>query len=405
MVMIKSVHFKNFFSFKDCKVDLNRLNVLVGINGVGKSNFIKALRVLKATVLEGALQDLILNQWGGFDAMFFSGNKTVDDAMSNQVELEFEFEQDKLFKYGYHFQEPVYYQISFRKVASSQNFSIFESFHTKHEDTGKRAYRYLQMANGKGYAREGLSADQHTVRYQLDNVSESLLSQLVDKDRYFQIYTLREAIKDIAVYNYFDTTAHSAIRKPMLPTGSIRLSPDGSNLPQILNRIKINSKLQDYPKIIASLHNINPHYVGIDFDFLGSNIELLLDEKGLDKAVHVTHISDGTLRFLCLLSIIFNAQRGAVVCIDEPEVGLHPDMIMEVIGSIHQNNTDTQYVISTHSEHILNDVPVNDLLVFEKADDNNTVVNVFRDKEFVEWASQYSTGKLWRNGDLGGNRY
>ena len=399
--MLKSILFTNFFSFKDIKVELNRLNVLAGINGAGKTNFIKAIKMLKATISEGAMAELILNQWGGFDAICFSGNGI--DA-NPKVELEFEFEPKSLCKYGYHFQEPVYYYISLMKVGSTQNYSIYESFHTK-DESGKRAYQYLKMSKGKGMAREGLSDGQYTVSYELDNPQESLLSQLVDKDRYFQIYTLREAIKDIAVYDHFDTTSHSLIRKPMLPTGSTRLLSDGSNLPQILNKIKINNKQTHYAKLLLSLHSVNPNYVGIDFNPVGTNIELMLDEQGLDRSVHVTHISDGTLHFLCLLSIIYNPQRGAMVCIDEPEVGLHPDMIGEVIESIKDYDKGTQFVISTHSEHILNGVAVSDLLMCEKDGDNASVVNTFREDEFVEWASQYSTGRLWRNGDLGGNRY
>lgn len=398
--MIKSICLKNFFSFKKNIISLNNLNVLVGINGVGKSNFIKALRVLKATITEGDLSDLILNQWGGFDAMCFAGTQRKESAI---VELEFQFDETAIGRYGYHFKEPVYYCISFKKVGSTQNYSIFESFHTKLPN-GKRAYLYLSMKNGKGYAREGLSSEQFTVQYDLENTSESLLCQLVDKDRYFQIYTLREAIKDIVVYNYFDTTAKSAIRKPMLPSGAHRLFPDGSNLPQILNRIKINHK-NDFTKIASSLHAINPQYNGFDFNFVGNNFELLLDEKGLDKAVHVTHISDGTLRFLCLLSIIYNPQRGALICIDEPEVGLHPDMVAEVINAIKVTDPSSQYIISTHSEHILNDIPVSDVLICEKGEENATIINTFRDKEYVEWANHYATGKLWRDGDLGGNRY
>lgn len=402
--MIKSIKFKNFFSIKNAQVQLRSLNVLVGINGVGKSNFIKGLRILRATITEDALPDLILNQWGGLDAMLYAGQRYTQDTFCDNVELEFEFDENILGRYGYHFQEPVYYQIAFKKVEASQNYSIFESFHTK-SATGQRAYQYLKMNNGKGFAREGLSADQHSVKYVLENSSESLLSQLVDKDRYYQIYTLREAIKDIVVYNYFDTTAQSAIRKPMLPTGSVRLASDGGNLPQILNRIKLNSKQIFYPKVIEALTAVNPQYGGIDFNFIGSNIELLLDEKGLDKAVHVSHISDGTLRYLCLLAIVFNPQRGAVVCIDEPEVGLHPDMIGEITESIKQTKNSTQYIISTHSEHLLNGVSVSDVLVCEKEDDNSTKINSFRDAEYIEWASQYATGRLWRNGDLGGNRY
>lgn len=399
--MIKSIVLKNFFSFRDVTIELKQLNVLVGINGVGKSNFIKSLRLLRATIIDGSLTDLIMNQWGGFDAMCFAGGNNTET--SSVIELEFQFDFETLHKYGYSFQEPIYYKIAFKKVASTQNYSLSEMLYTK-SSNGRCAYWYFKMKDGKGYAREGRKTEQHSVNYQLDNTTESLFGQVMDKDRYYQIYTLREAIKDISVYGYFDTTAQSSIRKPMLPIAAIRLAFDGGNLPQILNRIKITSK-KNYNSIIKSLCSINPNYRDIDFNIIGNNIELMLDEKGLDRSVHVTHISDGTLRYLCLLSIICNSQRGALVCIDEPEMGLHPDMINEIVENIQDAASGTQFVISTHSEHILNNISVDDVLVCEKDKDNSTVINTFRDAEFVEWASKYTTGNLWRNGDLGGNVY
>ena len=396
--MIKSVRLKNFFSFASQTILFSNLNVLVGINGAGKSNLIKAIQVLKAVITDGEMSELIINKWGGFDAVHFLGNSKQDA----RFELEFEFDPIVLGQYGYHFQESVFYKIRFCKLASSQNYYICESFHTK--DNDKINYRYMQIDNGKGFVKEGITNNQETVSYELDNASESILCQLIDKDRYYQIYTLREAIKDIAIYTYFDTSAKSLMRKPVSPGLSNRLLTEGINLPLVLNSIKINDK-KNYKGIVEALNAVNPHFKGFDFNILGTSIELLLDESGFNKSVHVTHISDGTLRYLCLLAIIFNGRRGKLVCIDEPEVGLHPDMIGELVQSLKENAPDTQFLISTHNDHILNQFSVNDIIVFEKNDRNGTVARDFKDKEFVEWASQYSTGSLWRNGDLGGNRY
>ena len=397
--MIKSIKLKNFFSFASQEISFGNLNALVGINGAGKSNLIKALQVLKAVIGEGEMSDLLINQWGGYDAVMFLGNADPEAF----IQIEYEFDHEVLARYGYHFQEPVFYSISFHKVASSQNYCLCESFHTRDKE-GKPGYRYLQIKRGKGFVREGRTNEQTTVTYELDNFSESILSQLVDKDRYYQIYTLREAIKDIALYTQFNTTATSPIRKPVLPGFSNRLTSEGANLPQVLNAIKVNDK-PSYGKIMDAITSVNANFKGFDFNFLGTSIELLLDETGLNRAIHVTHISDGTLRYLCLLAIVFNPRRGRLVCIDEPEVGLHPDMLGELMQAIVENAGMTQYIISTHSNLLLNQLPVSDVIVFEKDGQNSSVVRDFRDKEFVEWARQYSTGTLWRNGDLGGNRY
>ena len=144
--MIKSIVLKNFFSFRDITIELKRLNVLVGINGVGKSNFIKSLKLLRATIVDGSLTDLIMNQWGGFDAMCFAEG---DTEISPTIELEYQFDFETLHKYGYSFQEPIYYKIAFKKVASTQNYSLSEMLYTK-SSNGGCAYWYFKMKDGKG---------------------------------------------------------------------------------------------------------------------------------------------------------------------------------------------------------------------------------------------------------------
>ena len=372
--MLNSIEISNFFSFHHEEVKLKGLNALVGINGSGKTNFLKAVYILKAVVTEGGLQDLIINMWGGFDAVFYAGQ--LDPEEKPVVKLKFEFDQSIISKYGYLFTEPVIYQIRLSKVASTQNFSVCETLKTR------SGYTYFRMNRGKGFAMEGASNDQHKVEYQLSDEGDSIFNQLVDKDRYVQIFAIRE----------------------VMPTTAIRLRHDGANLPQLLNKIKINNK-SDYNAIKQALNDVNPNYTGIDFNILGANIELMLEEDSLNRSIHVTHISDGTLRYLCLLAIVFNAQRGELVCIDEPEIGLHPDMVAEIVEGIKSKSFDSQFVVATHSEHVLNQLRVGDVLVFEKDEYNATLVQSFCEDDYEEWAASYATGRLWRNGDLGGNRY
>jgi predicted ATPase len=261
---------------------------------------------------------------------------------------------------------------------------------------------YLKFENGKGFITEQ-TGNIKSVSYLFDG-QESALRFVSDPDRYFALYTLKKAIEDWAIYDYFDTSVQSKIRKPVLPTSERKLQPEGNNLPQILNTIKINDK-QSFQKIIELLNHVNPLYMGIDFNHIGINIELMLEEKKLNKSIHVTHISDGTLRFLCLLSILYNKNRGGLLCIDEPEVGLHPDMISTIADGIKYASKDTQIIIATHSEHVLNAFDLENVRVFEKKEDNSSEVNSFSKQQFEGWYDQFMVGKMWRQNDLGGNRW
>ena len=398
--MIKSIYLKNFFSFKDQKIDFGSTNFLVGINGSGKSNLIKAFRLLKATLTEGDLEELIINKWGGFDAVYFKGG---EDEETPSFTLLFEFDHKVLGEYGYKFLESVFYKVQITKVAGTQNYTVKEKFGNK--AGWEKGYQYFRATSGIGWAREGERTDQqHSVKYALDVMTDSMLSQLKDSDRYPQISTLRKAISDISIYSYFNTTETSPIRKPAAPTSTTKLMADGSNLPQLLNWININYK-KAYKNIKNSLNSINPNITDINFHPISTNIELLLEEDGLNSAVHVAHVSDGTLRFLCLMSIINNPKRGRFVCIDEPEVGLHPDMICEIMEAMEEASEKTQFLITTHSELVLNQTTIDNVIVCEKDDKNVTSIKTFRTEEYKKWAADYSTGNLWRSGDLGGNRY
>lgn len=399
--MIKSIHLKNFFSFKDQKIEFNPTNFLIGINGAGKSNLIKAFRLLKATLTKGEIEKLIINKWGGFDAIYFKGSELDEEPFCS---ITFEFDTNVLNEYGYSLSDTIFYRINIEKISSTQNFTIDESCFTLNEDATKGSALFASK-NGEGMAIEGFGTDQtKVVRYHFDTESDSVLCQLMDSNRYPQISTIRKAIADIAIYNYFNTTESSPIRKPAAPTSATKLVADGSNLPQLLNWININHK-KDYKAIRNSLNAINPNITDIDFHPLNTNIELLLEEEALNSSVHVAHVSDGTLRFLCLMAIIHNPKRGRFVCIDEPEVGLHPDMICEIMEAMEEASETTQFLISTHSELVLNQTTIDNVIVCEKDEENATCIKTFRTEEYKEWAADYSTGNLWRSGDLGGNRY
>ncbi len=399
--MIRSIKLNNFFSFKDCTINLNSgENVLVGINGVGKSNLLKAIKFLKEGVTGVGFKNIIINIWGGFDAIFNYSNDRDQD-----IWIEYELDYNVIKKYGFNFTDNVFYKLTVKKVPYTSNFYIEEYIYQPKENFS-RPWIYLQISNGNGVAfTKPDNKEPPLTRYSgLDPQSSALYKDITDPDRYFALSTIRKAIDDISVYDYFDTTPSSKIRKPVLATSELKLLPDGSNLPQVLNTLNINDKV-NFKEIKKLLHTISESYTNFDFNIVGGNIELMIEEQNLNKSVHVTHISDGTLRFLCLLSILYNAKRGSLICIDEPEVGLHPDMIRTISTAIKHAAETSQILIATHSENILNNFDLESIRVFEKNENNSTCVNSFAKETFKDWYESFSVGKMWRQGDLGGNRY
>lgn len=406
--MIKSIRLTNFFSFRDELIQLNTnsSNIIVGINGSGKSNLFKALSLLKVGVEgngdDNALQEFIISKFGGFDSIYCKS--LSDQGYQNSIGLEFTLEKSYLSKHGpINFKDDVTYKVVLVRKSDTGNYFISEKIESA------SGFIYLDFYNGKGKVSERSgNGDISFVYYDDYNSQELSLSKIseFDKDRYLPIVVLKRALKDVFIYNYFDTTPDSKLRQSMSATSSAKyLSPDGTNLPQILNRIKIGDK-KSYREIQDSLNDVNPFFSGFDFNILGAGVfELMLDEKELNSSVHITHVSDGTIRYLCLLAILYNVKEGAIICIDEPEVGLHPDMILNISRAIKKASASATLIVTTHSVDLLNYFELQNILVFEKDSDNTTVVNKFSNEDFSGWYNDYLPGKMWLSGDLGGKRW
>jgi predicted ATPase len=407
--MIKSIKLTNFFSFKEEEINLNQqANILIGVNGSGKSNLFKAILLLKVGVEgnadDSALRELIVNNWGGFDNIYCKA--ITEGTFQYSIGLEFKLDGEKLSSFGpMRFHDDITYKIIIVKKPSTDNYYVSEKISSPN-------YIYLNFTNGSGHVSERLHdgdspAIQYT-QYNDYNPQELALSKIseFDKDRYLPLVVIKRAIKDIAIYTYFDTTPSSKLRRAMSATsGTKKLLPDGSNLPQILNSIKINNKTS-YKIIQSKVKDVNEMFAGFDFNFLGSGVfELMLDEDELNSSVHITHVSDGTLRYLCLLSILYNPDRGSLICIDEPEVGLHPDMLYNISNAINNESENTTFLIASHSENVLNGFNIDNVRVFEKDESNCTKVKAFSEKDFEGWYEAFSPGSMWREGDLGGKRW
>jgi predicted ATPase len=369
-------------------------NVLIGINGSGKTNLFRLFQMVEYAFSGAGLAKFILERSGGLDNILYHGDRDSD-----KIRIELMLDHQKVNNYGFVFGEDLIYEIELAKVNSTQNYTVTERFSTI------SGFEYLSFKNGKGKLTEISESGKATsIGYDNFDSQELALAKVNDSDRYWPITTLSNAFKEIIVYRYFDTTENSGLRKPVLATSGKKLSSDGSNLIQIINTLKINYK-SDHRKILNALKEVNPNFDGIDLNLVGTQIELMLEEKGLNKSVHVSNLSDGTLRFLCLLSIFCNPQRGGFICIDEPEVGLHPDMLLLIADLAKAAGEESTILLSTHSELLLNHFDLNQIRVFERTEDGGTEVKSFDKGAFSEWFDQYSLGQLWRNGSIGGVRY
>ncbi|MDM8542514.1 AAA family ATPase [Desulfococcaceae bacterium HSG9] len=408
--MISKITLENFFSFRHpTPIDLNPdINILLGINGSGKSNFLKAIQLVYESIIGNGLEKLFLKNWSGFDSVANFNNDAQD-----YIKLAVEFNKNSInhitHNQGFQFPTNPIYEIKIFKSGAT-SYYLKEKLFSKSIKADENDFIYMEMDNTQGIistherGKVGFQKYPQASKQITFKSTEPVLRQISDPEIFYPMFTLKRALEELSVYYYFDTTFNSPVRQPSGYGTETKLLPDGQNLITILNNIK-NSHSLDYNKIEEAIKKINPDFKAINFAFLGSKLYLVLREKCLTKSVSIEHISDGTIRYLLLLSILFNPQQGNLVCIEEPETSLHPDMINTIADAIKQASKNTQLLITTHSPLLLNSYEIDNILIFEKNADNATKVGVKSPDEFDDYIDDFLVGQAWLQGLIGGKRW
>ena len=180
------------------------------------------------------------------------------------------------------------------------------------------------------------------------------------------------------------------------------LLEDCSNLGLILNKWRSNYKVKK--RILELMSELYEGIEDIDVKLEGGTVQLFLVEN--EFMIPATRLSDGTLRFLCLLAILCDPNPGPLICIEEPELGIHTDIIPVIADLLKEASKVTQIIVTTHSEALvdaLTDTPES-VLVCEKYDGSSQLRRLDAN-DLKEWLENYSLGQLWRRGEIGGNRW
>lgn len=375
---------------------------MVGINGSGKSNFFKAIRLLTEGVGGNGISKLIDEELGGIDKVWFKGRT---EGFNSGIELTYKFD------------ETIFKNISVKGLKFVDYYIYLHDFapYPKYV-VGKESINYI-ISGRERPKTVFIRPDQGTYKI-IDFFDELTFDEIpfekIKKDRelafpgisspYMDLEDIKDSISSVGLYTNIDVSKESKIRVSSIPTDKPNLNQDGSNLAQLLNTLK-NKNKSSYDRINESLKSINDNFKGIGIDLNSSNrVELVLHET-FNESIPASNISDGTLKFLCLMAILYNPNRGSVICIDEPELGLHPDMIFTLYEAIEFASETSQVIISTHSAHLLDYFELKQIRVFEKDENNATVVKQLKEKAFEGWYEKFYPGQMWRAGNIGGNRW
>lgn len=387
-MLVHSVKLTNLLSFGECAGDLalGPLNVLIGPNGSGKSNLLEAFELLKNTP-EQLLKPI--REGGGVRDWLWKGGQAAPIASLDVVISNPRGPQN------------LRYSLSFTE--ESQLFKIVDEKIENEEPDAGHSQPYFYYHFNKGRPALNVNGDARTLRLEDVELEKSILAQRKDPDQYPEITYLGKALNKIRLYREWSFGRYTAPRLPQkadLPNDM--LEPDASNLGLVLNRLRRDPMVK--ARLLEALRALYDGIEDYDVQIEGGTVQVFFQEGNF--MVPATRLSDGTLRYLCLLVILCHPNPPPLICIEEPELGLHPDILPTLADLLKEASQRCQIIVTTHSDILVDamtDRPET-ILICEKGEQGTSLKRLNR-KELQPWLEKYRLGELWTRGELGGTRW
>ncbi len=354
--MIDKIEITNFKSIQSLDLSLNDINILIGANGVGKSNFISFFKLIKGVTYSANsnfLQEYAAKN-GRMSNMLFYGLKEASDIIG---------------------------RITFSELAQYESykfsFNIFSDYNDMPEVRNKK---FISTENTINLKKISLSKSRH---------AQEMLNRIL--------------ISNIKNYHFHDTSSDSPLKKIARINDNEFLRENGENLPAFLYFLqeKHPKTLRRIERVISSIapffqsFNLKPDRLNSEF------IQLEWKEKGFDRYQNAQNLSDGTLRFIALATLMLQPNPPETIIIDEPELGLHPSAINKLAGLIRKASAKSQIILSTQSINLVNNFEPEDIITVDR-EHHESIFRRLSSNELVSWLDDYSIGDLWSKSVIGG---
>ncbi|MBR4583594.1 MAG: AAA family ATPase [Bacteroidales bacterium] len=353
--MLRKIGIQGYKSIKQLDLELNPINILIGANGVGKTNFISFFKLVN-NIYEQRLQQYSLQN--GVNRLLHYGVKST------------------------------------KRIVSYLNF-------------GSNSYEFtLCPADNDSLflAEENSIYSGRTDSYPRRNILESTIKESnYPRNRWLKTY-----LESYKIYHFHDTSKGSPLRTDANINDNRYLKTDGDNLPAYLYMLQ-----KKYPKTLKRIEmvikSVMPYFERFNlepFSLNESKISLQWTEIGnQEKYFDANDLSDGSIRFIALTTLLLQPELPHMIIIDEPELGLHPVAINKLAGMIKSvADRKCQIIISTQSVNLINNFEPTDIITVDKKE-GQSIFNRLNQEDLSKWLEDYSLGELWTKSIINGQPF
>lgn len=363
--MLKRLALNGFKSIKTMEIDLNSLNIMIGANGAGKSNIISFFKMLNEMMADRFQQYVYVS--GRAQSLLHFGSK-VTPQMEAALDFEVENGLDR-------YQMRLFHAAGDSLIFAEETLSFLQ--------TGFSAPRVDELGAGHLETKINRAAE--------DGVQTAK--------------ALRYLLNRCRVYHFHDTSSSASVRQTCYAGDNRWLMPDAGNLAAILLRFRRGNNGEAYRRIIETIRLIAPFFDDfvLEEDVSG---RVMLDwrEKGSDRVFGPHQFSDGTLRAICLATLLLQPkdELPKLIIVDEPELGLHPYALTIVAELFRRVALHTQVLISTQSASFLDNFEPGDVITVNRNGDKVSEIKRLKSDELAAWLDEYSLGDVWVKNVIGG---
>ena len=374
--------------------ELQSLNVLIGPNGAGKSNVIEVLELLRSAPTDFAAA---IRDGGGAPEWLWKGNSPPQPAA-----IDIHLGPAAKTPTG----RPLRYCLEF--TAANSRVEVLDEAIEEITPLLGHTSPYFYYRFNKGHPVINIKAqetDEGHVQRNLQRADllpdQSVLAQRKDPDLYPEVTWVGRRFGEIQTFREWTFGRYASLRVPQpadLPEN--RLLPDARNLALVLNQIEH----RDGQRFAELLTQFFPRFERMSTRVSGGTVQFYLHESDFATPIPSTRLSDGTIRFAALLATLLSPSPPPFVCIEEPELGLHPDAVTLLADLLLEASHRMQLAVTTHSDALVSALTkCADAVVACERLGAATTLRRLDPERLASWLKDYALGDLWRLGELGAN--